>query len=40
VDHENLPGDTKTDLARELALYCRRRGRLAELERGLEKERP
>jgi hypothetical protein len=40
VDHENLPGDTKTDLARELALYCRRRGRLAELERVVEKERP
>ncbi len=32
VDHEDLPGETKSDLARELALRCRRQGRLAELE--------
>jgi hypothetical protein len=40
VDHEDLPGDTKTDLARELTLDCQRRGRLAELERVVERERP
>jgi internalin A len=40
VDHEDLPGETKTDLARELALRCRRHGRLAELERMVGKERP
>lgn len=32
VDHEDLPGETKSALARELALKCRRHGRLAELE--------
>jgi internalin A len=40
LDHENLPGETKSDLVRELALACRRHGRLAELERVVEKERP
>jgi internalin A len=40
VDHEDLPGDTKTDLARELTLDCQRRGRLAELARVVERERP
>ncbi len=40
VDHEDLPGETKTDLARELVLKCRRQGRLAELEEKLGRERP
>jgi internalin A len=40
VDHENLPYDTRTDLARELALFCERNGRSAELARMVGKERP
>jgi hypothetical protein len=40
IDHEDLPGETKSDLARELALTCRRQGRLAELEEKLRGERP
>jgi hypothetical protein len=40
IDHEDLPGETKTDLARELALACRRQGRLAELEERVSGERP
>ncbi len=40
VDHEDLPGETKSDLARELALKCRRQGRLAELEERMRGERP
>ncbi|MBX3057803.1 MAG: hypothetical protein KF770_15165 [Anaerolineae bacterium] len=32
VNHEDLPHHTtQTELARELALYCRRHGRLPEL---------
>ncbi len=40
VDHEDLPGETKSDLARELALRCQRQGRLAELEERVRGERP
>ncbi len=40
VDHEDLPGETKTDLARELALICQRQGRLAELAERVGRERP
>jgi hypothetical protein len=40
IDHEDLPGESKTDLARELALKCRRQGRLAELEKRVREERP
>jgi hypothetical protein len=40
VDHEELPGKTMSDLARELALACRRQGRLAELEERVRGERP
>jgi small GTP-binding protein len=40
VDHEDLPGETKMDLARELALHCQRRGRLDELERVVGEKRP
>lgn len=32
IDHENLPGETKIALAREMVKYCFRHGRLAELE--------
>ncbi|MCI0580002.1 MAG: HEAT repeat domain-containing protein [Chloroflexi bacterium] len=32
IDPDNLPGETKSDLARELVAYCSRRGRLADLE--------
>lgn len=40
VDHEDIPSETKTDLARELVLYCQRQGRLAVLERKVREERP
>jgi len=40
VDYEDLPGETKTDLARELALKCQRQGRLGELEKKVGRERP
>ena len=40
IDHEDLPGETKMDLARELALHCQRRGRLAELEQVVREKRP
>jgi hypothetical protein len=40
VDHEDLPGETKSDLARELALKCQRQGRLVELEERLRGKRP
>lgn len=40
IDHEDLPGETRSDLARELALKCRRHGRLVELEERIRKERP
>lgn len=39
VDHEDLPGETKSDLARELALACRRQGRLAALAERVRGER-
>ncbi|MBK8905420.1 MAG: HEAT repeat domain-containing protein [Anaerolineaceae bacterium] len=32
IDHENLPGETKREIAQELVLYCIRHGRIAELE--------
>lgn len=40
VDHEDIPSETKTDLARELVLYCQRQGRLPVLERKVREERP
>jgi hypothetical protein len=40
VDHEDLPGETKMNLARELALHCQRWGRLAELARMVVQKRP
>jgi internalin A len=40
VDHEDLPSETKMDLARELVLHCQRRGRLAELQRVVGEKRP
>lgn len=33
IDHEELPQERKSDLARELVLYCQRQGHLDELER-------
>jgi hypothetical protein len=35
-----INGETKSDLVRELALNCRRQGRLAELEERVWEERP
>ncbi len=32
IDHESLPGESKSAKARELVAYCQRRNRLAELE--------
>lgn len=40
VDHEDLPGETRSDRARELALPCRRQGRLAALAERVRGERP
>lgn len=40
VDYENLPGETKEDMARELITYLERRGRVHELENVVRKERP
>jgi hypothetical protein len=31
IDHENLPGETKADIARELVAYCIRHGRISKL---------
>ncbi|MCB0156444.1 MAG: hypothetical protein KDF65_16725, partial [Anaerolineae bacterium] len=40
IDYENLPGDTKADLARELVLHCQRRGKLHVLVEKVRGERP
>jgi hypothetical protein len=40
IDHEALPGQTRSALSRELVEYCRRRGRLAELARACQALRP
>jgi len=40
VDHEDLPVESKEDLAREMIDYFRRRRRLAELTRAVLQERP
>lgn len=40
IDYENIPGTTKSSTARELILYCQRRGRLNELVVGIQHRRP
>lgn len=40
VDYESLPGESKRGKARELVQYCRRAGRLDELSRHFQAERP
>lgn len=40
IDHEDLPGTSKSDLPRELLLYVRRRKRTNELIQHIRKERP
>jgi hypothetical protein len=40
IDYENIPGTTKSSTARELILYCQRRGRLNELVAGIQHRRP
>lgn len=40
VDYESLPGNSKAGKARELVIYCRNRGQLAELEAQIRRRRP
>lgn len=40
IRHEDLPGETLSELAQSLVIYCRRRGRLAELVDLGRRERP
>ncbi len=40
IDHENLPGESKSAKARELVAYCQRRNRLDELEATCRRLRP
>jgi hypothetical protein len=40
IDFEEIPGDTKSDKARELVDYSQRRGRLDELSRQVQQRRP
>lgn len=40
IDYDNLPGDSKTDKARELVGYCERRGRVVALYEAIYRYRP
>ena len=40
IDYESLPGDNKSAKARELVLYCQKRGRLEELAGHVRRLRP
>ena len=40
IDYDNLPGDSKTDKARELVGYCERRGHVVALYEAIYKRRP
>lgn len=40
IEYDDLPGATRKDKARELVVYCHRRGRLAELKQATLQRRP
>ena len=40
IEYDDLPGETKDDMARELVAYCERRGQLEELVEQVKKARP
>lgn len=40
LEYDDVPGATRKDKARELVLYCHRRGRLAELKQAILQRRP